>query len=1411
MKKFLLRVSLPLAIVLYAATLADVSSGFTSLSLIASIVISLVSVIAAAGLSRLSTMTQSAIPFALLTASFFANASRIGGYETVVHRTAEEWKTYQRQLGLSIAEEISNRFTDLCRRSRIAAQTLSRESSLSVAAERPESQLNLSEAFRTLQSYPLPQPLPEAVSGATLYDQWLFPVAWVGKNVDLAPYFDTKAGSLDHRIFVLEKGVFTYLVVIEPLVNELGIVSIEIPLAAQRSLNNRYLTDFEVLTAWAGKGIFTDYVDFREDAPELPHLFDQNEDRYWGGTDDAPMLYFPLRSPSGEVLGVSSLAAEDPSTALLEHRRSTELLAGAILAVAALTIVVLLGLSFRSAYDSSKEITGRIFSRAMLFGGSIWFFRYVLLVSNVPLGLGSDADNPAHYASNLFFDFLRSPVDFLITALTTLVFISALTLPWVSKTALLRDKVHSSLRILLVRFLAGTSVLLLLIFTNHIIHDTWVNSTLPLSLPGLVPPNAPLLIVQVGLILLFLSAAIASFFIFRLAEHFLGTAKPVSLQEIIQIWLLDLAIIGAGYLVLVFSPFVNALFPSLVPMLAFHWIAVKGNDLFSRQTVGQSLQLRLLAYLLLFLLPVLAFYPALPYYEDQTAHQFMESTVAPTVLHHGSSQIYVLQQTLEAIDRMEIDGRLSVPEQADLAYRIWSGSDLSVTALSSSVEVFNDQSQLISRFALNFPAIEWNPQEPSDPELAESMARGDWVIWQDPYPGEPNRPHVLNARRILESEDRSPWDIRVRLVADWSNLPFILARNPYIVLFRAAGTETPLPSAHAELSLFVFDYDGSPIFRSSEIVLSADPQTIQVAQEKPVWVERSLDGQRHQILFFSDPDYIFAMAYPSKSALGFAAEVIGWAILSSLTAGALLLLIWLLDFLSGSILFPPRELWVGVGTSFYGKLFAAFILLALIPTALLAVLARGIVVQQLDSDVEQEGLSRARVVERFLRDYVLYQTIDARERGVAVVDDGVLEYVGKLVGSDVHLYSRGELVATSKRELFASGLLLTRAVPEVFQGIVLDRADRFVHTESVGWFRYLVVSVPISLERWGEPGILSIPLASRQREIERQVTALNQRVLLAAISFSLIAAALAYSLARRIADPINKLTEATRRVAQGDFEISVQASSEDEIGVLSKSFNQMTSDLKRQREHLERTKKLEAWAEMARQVAHEVKNPLTPIQLSTEYLLRVFDDKRVDFKKVLKDCTETILQQVRSLRQISMEFSTFANPTNVEPEPTDLASLVSETAAPYLQAPPKGVTVDVQITPEIPSVSVDKRLMKRTLVNLLENALHALNGHGHVAVSVQSIDDGSEAWVEVAVADNGEGIEPESLEHIFEPYFSTRASGTGLGLAIARKVVEDHGGTIALESEPGQGTRVYFRLPVGQAAVPPVGQAAPDN
>jgi nitrogen fixation/metabolism regulation signal transduction histidine kinase len=412
--------------------------------------------------------------------------------------------------------------------------------------------------------------------------------------------------------------------------------------------------------------------------------------------------------------------------------------------------------------------------------------------------------------------------------------------------------------------------------------------------------------------------------------------------------------------------------------------------------------------------------------------------------------------------------------------------------------------------------------------------------------------------------------------------------------------------------------------------------------------------------------------------------------------------------------------------------------------------------------------------------------------GTAPLTDALMERVSSLAGVDVDLYLGGELLATSKPELVASGLVESRAAPVAQREIVVERRSHSWHRESVGAFPYLVVSVPITLEPWTEPGILSIPLASRQFEIDRRTASLNQMLLLAAIAFSIAAAGLAYFLARSIAGPIHELTEATHAVAGGSLDVSLETSSRDEIGALFASFNQMTEDLKRQRDDLEKSKKLEAWAEMARQVAHEVKNPLTPIQLSTEHLLRVYGDPQVDFEKVLKECAETILQQVKTLRQISMEFSSFASPGPLLLEETDLPSLVKETVGPYRQSAPAGVEVRMHFEPALPEAKVDRRLLKRTLVNLLENALHALNGKGFIEVRVER----TAGALRLVVRDNGVGIEPEVKNRVFEPYFSTRAAGTGLGLAIARKVIEDHGGTISLESSPGKGTEVTILLPV---------------
>jgi nitrogen fixation/metabolism regulation signal transduction histidine kinase len=400
--------------------------------------------------------------------------------------------------------------------------------------------------------------------------------------------------------------------------------------------------------------------------------------------------------------------------------------------------------------------------------------------------------------------------------------------------------------------------------------------------------------------------------------------------------------------------------------------------------------------------------------------------------------------------------------------------------------------------------------------------------------------------------------------------------------------------------------------------------------------------------------------------------------------------------------------------------------------------------------------------------------------------------VASLIRNDLDVFGGGRLIASSKRELYASGLLPSRISGSVFKDLVLDQASTALRAERIGAFSSLVASVPVRLEG-PEPAVLSIPLALRQRELQTTLDQLDRTIRLSSLAFLVFAAALAHSMSRRISGPLRALTAATRRIADGDFGARVVTTNRDEILALVESFNQMASDLESQRHDLERSNRLAAWAEMARQVAHEVKNPLTPIQLSAEHLRRVYKDETVDFDATLSSCVETILKQVRTLRGIVTEFSAFVRPPEATLVAQDLGEVARSVLAPYTAHLAPTISVVLDVPDHLPRAMMDRRLVERALVNLVENALQAVHEGGTVSI-VLGADDGS-GRVSAEVADSGPGMEPETRERAFEPFFSTKSNGSGLGLALVKKIAEDHGGGVSIDSRLGKGTRVRLWLP----------------
>jgi nitrogen fixation/metabolism regulation signal transduction histidine kinase len=212
---------------------------------------------------------------------------------------------------------------------------------------------------------------------------------------------------------------------------------------------------------------------------------------------------------------------------------------------------------------------------------------------------------------------------------------------------------------------------------------------------------------------------------------------------------------------------------------------------------------------------------------------------------------------------------------------------------------------------------------------------------------------------------------------------------------------------------------------------------------------------------------------------------------------------------------------------------------------------------------------------------------------------------------------------------------------------------------------------------------------------------------------------------------------------------------------------------------------------MARMIAHEIKNPLTPIRLSAEHMREVYANDPESFDRVFERCTTNILAQVDELRSIASEFSAYSAIPRIDPQPGDLAAAISDLVGGYRAAPPEGVIVDWVTDGPVPA-RFDAKLLGRAVRNLLENALRASAGGGRVTVKVER----EVGQARIAVLDEGPGVRPELLGRIFDPYFSTHDTGTGLGLPIARRIAEEHGGAITARNRPQGGLEVAITLPV---------------
>lgn len=807
-----------------------------------------------------------------------------------------------------------------------------------------------------------------------------------------------------------------------------------------------------------------------------------------------------------------------------------------------------------------------------------------------------------------------------------------------------------------------------------------------------------------------------------------------------------------------------------------------------------SQALRLFTGALVLLIPAFVLYPSVHHFADRGLRRLIEEEYARQAKDQRPELQAKLRNVLQQIDALDIPD-LSAPARAqpdssNIAFDMWANTNLATERLASSLELYDAEGRLAGRrFALNLPDYVSTEQRWREPSC-------DWEIFEEASLfGSEERRLFHAGRGICEAGSDTPTggSIVVNVMLDYETLPFITPRNPYNELIRPADTLPPEGSVGRSVQFVMYGWGRGSLYSSNARAFPFDDTLLDlIAQSRrPFWTTMS-DGEREYSTYIqNDRVGIYVIGYPVVTRLDHLINLAELTTLVGLTYVVLLTLAWSVSALGGTTAASGRALLREVRASFYRKLFLAFLAASVLPVMVLALATRTFFELQLESSVQSDAVRIAAVAQRVIEEYVALQE---REAGGPSPSDDIMVWLSRAIDQDVNIYRGPALRATSERDLFDSGLLPERTPGHVYRAIEIERLSSHVGQEVIGEVPHVLAAAPVRLEEGR--AILTVPLALRQQEVDRQIDTLDRRVLLAAVLFALLGAAIGYYMAERIGDPVNRLTRATRRIARGDFSARVAETSSDELRRLVADFNHMAADLERQRKELQRTHRLEAWAEMARQVAHEIKNPLTPIQLSSEHLMRVNKDKGEPLTPVLEECVTSILSQVKLLRQISAEFSSFASRPTPHPAPASLAELIPSVVEPYITGLAGRVTIDVDVPASLPMVVVDRLLLARAITNMMENALHAMPGRGTLTIKAEA----GPSTIRLSVADTGTGMDPEALRRIFEPYFSTKATGTGLGLTIAKRNVELNGGQIYVQSSLGKGTTVTIELPVSEGS-----------
>nr|MCU0406927.1 ATP-binding protein [Ignavibacteriaceae bacterium] len=463
--------------------------------------------------------------------------------------------------------------------------------------------------------------------------------------------------------------------------------------------------------------------------------------------------------------------------------------------------------------------------------------------------------------------------------------------------------------------------------------------------------------------------------------------------------------------------------------------------------------------------------------------------------------------------------------------------------------------------------------------------------------------------------------------------------------------------------------------------------------------------------------------------------------------------------------------------SFRTKLLGAFLLVSIIPIVALAVYNREVVRERTNTAIFNELSKRS----EYLENHIRAQKQKHSDRELLTAFDNA----GKELNIAFTIYENSERIYSSRKEYFDNGLIPGKLKSEVHYNLNYLSYRESLTREAIDNYVYDAYYRKIDFDN--RSFILGVNDAFNK--IELFYSPVDADVFLFGVySFAVIVITLLSTLfANQISSPIRQLTRATNAVAQGDLSVKLKNKEKGELKELLDGFNAMTSELQKNQNDIAELERESAWKEMAKQVAHEIKNPLTPMKLSVQQLVAAYNDKKTEFDDILKKLSQAILNQIENLSLIASEFSTFAKMPSLKLEEFDLITVIKDTIHLFGD---EEANIKFKTDTEKVLVESDNSQMRRMFINLIRNSIQAKASIINIDLSVE------DGYSIIEVSDNGNGISTEAQNKIFEANFTTKEKGLGLGLKLIKRFLENTNGEIKLISSNTLETVFRIKIPV---------------